>query len=234
MGMHKFTTTAYHLQTDGLVEQFNQTLTDVVAKTVDKSGRDWDRHLPHMLIAYQVSPQESTQEYPFSFCMGKKPPWHSWHSRKPNIKCTLMITRQNWLEVLAKPVCTSQESPAEAEVLWPTCKRVQVSSRRSCICVRALWEEKEGEGTQVFPSISWPCFVPYTLQEYMTCMLECNLMYSQWLNPDLKCTKGTYNLYTHRNLLVYIFTKSRLAWNLTFTPGWMGCAYSEFDVLTHH
>ena len=65
MGMHKVTTTVYHLQTDGLVEQFNQTLTDVLAKTVDKSGRDWDRHLPHMPIAYQVSPQESTQEYPF-------------------------------------------------------------------------------------------------------------------------------------------------------------------------
>ena len=71
MGMHKVTTTAYHLQTDGLVEQFNQTLTDVLAKTVDKSGRDWDRHLPHMPIAYQVSPQESTQEYPFFLLYGR-------------------------------------------------------------------------------------------------------------------------------------------------------------------
>ena len=71
MGMHKVTTTTYHLQTDGLVEQFNQTLADVLAKTVDKSGRDWDRHLPHMLIAYQVSPQESTQEYPFFLLYGR-------------------------------------------------------------------------------------------------------------------------------------------------------------------
>ena len=71
MGMHKVTTTAYHLQMDGLVEQFNQTLANVLAKTVDKSGRDWDRHLPHMLIAYQVSPQESTQEYPFFLLYGR-------------------------------------------------------------------------------------------------------------------------------------------------------------------
>ena len=60
MGMHKVSTTAYHPQTDGLVERFNRTLTDMLAKTVDKSGRDWDRHLPHVLFAYRVSPQEST------------------------------------------------------------------------------------------------------------------------------------------------------------------------------
>ena len=71
MGMHKVSTTAYHPQTDGLVGGFNRTLTDMLAKTVDKSGRDWDRHLPHVLFAYRVSPQESTQESPFSSRMGE-------------------------------------------------------------------------------------------------------------------------------------------------------------------
>ena len=71
MGMHKVSTTAYHPQTDGLVERFNRTLTDMLAKTVDKSGRDWDRHLPHMLFAYQVSPQESTRESPFFLLYGR-------------------------------------------------------------------------------------------------------------------------------------------------------------------
>ena len=71
MGMHKVSTTAYHPQTDGLVERFNRTLTDMLAKTVDKSGRDWDRHLPHVLFAYRVSPQESTRESPFFLLYGR-------------------------------------------------------------------------------------------------------------------------------------------------------------------
>ena len=73
MGIHKVSTTAYHPQTDGLVERFNRTLTDMLAKTVDKSGRDWDRHLPHVLFAYRVSPQESTRESPFFLLYGRDP-----------------------------------------------------------------------------------------------------------------------------------------------------------------
>ena len=40
MGVHKVNTTAYHPQTDGLVERFNRTLTDMLAKTVAQNGRD--------------------------------------------------------------------------------------------------------------------------------------------------------------------------------------------------
>ena len=73
MGMHKVSTTAYHPQTDGLVERFNRTLTDMLAKTVEKSGRDWDQHLPHVLFAYRASLQESTQESPFYLLYGWDP-----------------------------------------------------------------------------------------------------------------------------------------------------------------
>ena len=38
---------------------------------MDKSGRDWDRHLPHVLFAYRVSPQESTQESPSFLLYGR-------------------------------------------------------------------------------------------------------------------------------------------------------------------
>ncbi len=39
MGMQKTNTTAYHPQTDGLVERFNRTLTSMLAKTVGGEGR---------------------------------------------------------------------------------------------------------------------------------------------------------------------------------------------------
>ena len=55
MGTKKVNTTTYHPQTDGLVEQFNHTLTDILAKTTDKGGQDWDNRLPYVLFAYRCS-----------------------------------------------------------------------------------------------------------------------------------------------------------------------------------
>ena len=46
LGFHKVNTTAYHPQTDGLVERFNRTLTAMLAKTVETGGKDCDEHLP--------------------------------------------------------------------------------------------------------------------------------------------------------------------------------------------
>ena len=55
MGIHKANTTAYHLQTDGLVEQFNPTLISMLAKTVEQGGYDWDTRLPYTLFTYRTS-----------------------------------------------------------------------------------------------------------------------------------------------------------------------------------
>ena len=46
LGFHKVNTSAYHPQTDGLVERYNRTLTAMLAKTAQGSGRDWDKRLP--------------------------------------------------------------------------------------------------------------------------------------------------------------------------------------------
>ena len=73
MGIKKMNTTSYHPQTDGLVEHFNRTLTDMLAKTVKKGGADWDEKLPYVLYAYQSSIQESTQESPFFLLYGRDP-----------------------------------------------------------------------------------------------------------------------------------------------------------------
>ena len=68
LGVKKVNTSDYHPQTDGLVERFNATLTDMIAKTTEKHGRDWDRHLLYLLYAYRTTVQSSTIESPF-FCM---------------------------------------------------------------------------------------------------------------------------------------------------------------------
>ena len=71
LGIKKVNTTAYHPQTDGLVERFNRTLISMLAKTVQKQGRDWDEHLPYVLYAYRTSVQESTKESPFYLLYGR-------------------------------------------------------------------------------------------------------------------------------------------------------------------
>ena len=73
MGLHKVNTTAYHPQGDGLVERFNRTLTEMLSKTVERSGKDWDTRLPYVLFAYRTSVQESTQESPFHLLYGRDP-----------------------------------------------------------------------------------------------------------------------------------------------------------------
>ena len=71
MGTKKTNTTAYHPQTDGLVENFNRTLRAMIAKHAKKFGRDWDLYLPQLLFAYRTKPHESTGESPFYLLYGR-------------------------------------------------------------------------------------------------------------------------------------------------------------------
>ena len=73
MGLRKVNTTAYHPQGDGLVERFNRTLTEMISKTVEKNGKNWDDKLPYVLFAYRTSVQKSTQESPFHLLYGRDP-----------------------------------------------------------------------------------------------------------------------------------------------------------------
>ena len=54
LGFRKVNTTAYHPQTDGLVERYNRTLTAMLAKTVENRGTEWDARLPYVLFAYRA------------------------------------------------------------------------------------------------------------------------------------------------------------------------------------
>ena len=71
LGTQKVNTTAYHPQTEKLVERFNRTLLQMLSKTASHTGRDWDKKLPYLLIAYRTSMQPSTGESPFLLLYGR-------------------------------------------------------------------------------------------------------------------------------------------------------------------
>ena len=45
----------------------------MLAKTVEKGGKDWDQKLPFVLFAYRASQQQSTMESPFFLLYGRDP-----------------------------------------------------------------------------------------------------------------------------------------------------------------
>lgn len=73
MNTKKTFTTAYHPETDGLVERFNGTLTAMLSMYVSGHQRDWDTFIPFVLFAYRTSLHESIQETPFFLMHGRDP-----------------------------------------------------------------------------------------------------------------------------------------------------------------
>ena len=71
LGIQKINTTAYHPQTNGMVERFNRTLKTVLRKHVELRGKQWDQHLYAVLHAYRNTPHDTTREKPSYLLFGK-------------------------------------------------------------------------------------------------------------------------------------------------------------------
>jgi len=70
--IQKVTTTAYHPQTDGLVEKFNHTLINMLSKYTSKNQKDWDQYINYVLFAYRSAVHKSTKETPFMLLYGRE------------------------------------------------------------------------------------------------------------------------------------------------------------------
>ena len=64
-------TSPYHLQRDGLVERFNQTLKAMLRRAATDKGKDWDRLIPYLLFAHREVPQASIVLSPFELLYGR-------------------------------------------------------------------------------------------------------------------------------------------------------------------
>jgi len=74
--INKTRTTPYHPQCDGLVEQFNRTLLNMLATCASDHPFDWENYIRKMCMAYNSSVQSSTGYTPFYLMFG-------WQARLP-------------------------------------------------------------------------------------------------------------------------------------------------------
>ena len=71
LDIDKTRTTPYHPISDGMVERFNQTVEAMLSKFVDDNQKDWDAHLPYMMMAYRSAEHESTGVAPVEAMLGR-------------------------------------------------------------------------------------------------------------------------------------------------------------------
>ena len=73
LGIKQITTTAWHPQSNGMVERFNGTLKRTIKIWVNENQRDWDVYLPYAMFAYHTSFHSTMQETPFYMTFGRDP-----------------------------------------------------------------------------------------------------------------------------------------------------------------
>lgn len=72
LGIRKTRTTPLHPQSDGMVERFNRTLAQQLAKYCEADQGDWDVKLPAMLMAYRSAVHEATDYTPARLMFGRE------------------------------------------------------------------------------------------------------------------------------------------------------------------
>ncbi|KAK3510443.1 hypothetical protein QTP70_006846 [Hemibagrus guttatus] len=72
LNIKKTRTTSYHPKSDGMVERFNRTLIDQLAKTLLTYGGEWDDYVKHVAFAYITTTHSTTRFTPYFLTHGRE------------------------------------------------------------------------------------------------------------------------------------------------------------------
>jgi hypothetical protein len=70
-GIEHGKTSSYHPQANGLVERFNRTLIETLAK-ISEEQEEWDKHLSEALFTYRTRKHNTTEKTPYYLMFGKE------------------------------------------------------------------------------------------------------------------------------------------------------------------
>jgi hypothetical protein len=72
LGIDKRRTAGYHPQTNGMVERFNGTIIDMIAKYTQDEHKAWSKCLPYVQFAYNTSVHSATGYTPYRMLFGRE------------------------------------------------------------------------------------------------------------------------------------------------------------------
>ena len=141
LGVRKTRTTPLHPESDGMVERFNRTLVQEMAKRCRHGQADWDLYIPSILLAYRTAEHEATGYTPAQLMMGRdlRVPVDMLFERPPD----------------TQPVCTAEYVKTQrdrmASIRAQTAANLKVSAEtmKQRVDTKATMEPLE-EGDQVW------------------------------------------------------------------------------------
>jgi len=72
LNIKQSTTTPYHAMGNGIVENFNKTIKNLLKKVAAEKPKDWHRYLGPLMFADRDTPRDSTGFTPFELLYGHK------------------------------------------------------------------------------------------------------------------------------------------------------------------
>ncbi|CAC5390376.1 unnamed protein product [Mytilus coruscus] len=70
--INKIRTTPFHLRSDGMIERMNRSINDMLSKYIKSQQKDWDQCLDFIMMAYNLTPNESTGISPYKLVFGRE------------------------------------------------------------------------------------------------------------------------------------------------------------------
>jgi hypothetical protein len=100
LGIKQVTTTAWHPQSNGIVERMNGTLKRTLKLWVNGMQNDWDIYLPYAMFAYHTTFHSTIKETPFYMVYGRDP--HTSLTKTLGIRATANTDTETYATELAQ------------------------------------------------------------------------------------------------------------------------------------